>query len=100
MKLEFKIENQSLIRTDDNKAVDLSNNYLECSFSFSEDWDDFAKFVIFRCNKKSYRVAINDETCLVPYDVLKADKFIITVYGVKEDVRITTNFVWIYFWDK
>lgn len=96
MKLEFKIENQSLIRTDDNKAVDLSNNYLECDFSFSEDWDDFAKFVIFRCNKKSYRVAINDETCLVPYDVLKADKFLITVYGVKEDVRITTNYLWIH----
>ena len=96
MKLEFKIENQSLTRTDDNKAVDLSNNYLECGFSFSEDWDDFARFVIFRCNKKSYRVAINDETCLVPYDVLKADKFLITVYGVKEDVRITTNYLWIH----
>ena len=96
MKLEFKIENQSLERIDDNKAVDLSNNYLECGFSFSEDWDDFARFVIFRCNKKSYRVAIEDTSCFVPYDVLKADKFLITVYGVKEDVRITTNYLWIH----
>ena len=48
MKLEFKIENQSLTRIDDNKAVDLSNNYLECGFSFSEDWDDFARFVILK----------------------------------------------------
>ena len=96
MKLEFKIENQSLTRIDDNTTVDLSSNYLECDFTFSEDWDDFARFVIFRCNKKSYRVAISDEPCLVPYDVLKADRFVVTVYGVKDDVRITTNYVWIY----
>ena len=96
MELEFRICNQSLKRTDENKPADLSNEYLTCKFNFfTEDWDEMGKFAIFRCDDKTYREAIIDDECIVPFDALKSDKFILTIYGVNEDVRITTNYVWV-----
>ena len=96
MELEFRICNQSLKRTDENKPADLSNEYLTCKFNFlSDDWDAMGKFAIFRCGDKTYREAIIEDECIVPFDALKSDKFILTLYGVNEDVRITTNYIWV-----
>ena len=96
MELEFRICNQSLKRTDENKPADLSNEYLTCKFNFfTEDWDEMGKFAIFRCDDKTYREAIIEDECIVPFDALKSDKFILTLYGVNEDVRITTNYIWV-----
>lgn len=96
MELEFRICNQSLKRTDENKPADLSTEYLTCKFNFlSDDWDAMGKFAIFRCGDKTYREAIIEDECIVPFDALKSDKFILTLYGVNEDVRITTNYVWV-----
>ena len=97
MELTFSICNQSLKRTDSEKPADLSNEYLKCQFDFqSSDWTPMGKFAIFKTGKLNYRVAINDGECIVPFDALQYNQFALTVYGVKEDVRITTNFVWIY----
>lgn len=96
MELEFRICNQSLKRTDSEKPADLSNEYLTCKFNFlSDDWDAMGKFAIFRCGDKTYREAIIEDECIVPFDALKSDKFILTLYGVNEDVRITTNYLWV-----
>ena len=97
MDLEFKISNQSLVRKDNEKPVDWSNEYLRCSFDFkTDDWDDKGKFAVFRVGDESYRVAIADNTCIVPYDVLKHNKFLLMVYGVSDTVRVTTNYLWVH----
>ena len=98
MELEFEINNQSMNRIDKNKPADFSNKYLLCKFNFlSTDWsEDFTKFAIFKTNKANYRVTILEDECYVPFDVLEHRRFVITVYGVNaEDVRITTNQVWL-----
>ena len=96
MDLEFTINNQTLKRTDTTHPVDLSNEYLKCSFDFlSDDWEDLGKFAIFRTGDKNYRVAINDDTCIVPFDALQYNQFALTVYGIDGDTRITTNLVYI-----
>ncbi len=100
MELHFQIEKQELKRIDKNKPVDFSSEYLQCHFDFlSDDWDDFGKFAIFRVKDKNYRVVIVEGLCTVPFDALKGNRFILTVYGVKDDVRITTNYVWIHLKD-
>ena len=97
MDLEFTINNQTLKRTDTTHPVDLSNEYLKCQFDFlSDDWEDLGKFAIFRTGDKNYRVAISENECYVPYDVLKHSKFLLTVYGVHENIRITTNYLWVH----
>ena len=100
MELHFQIEKQELKRIDRDKPADFSSEYLQCHFDFlSDDWDDFGKFAIFRVKDKNYRVAIAEGLCTVPFDALKGNRFILTVYGVKDDVRITTNYVWIHLKD-
>lgn len=96
MDLTFNINQQVLKRTDTDKPANHSNKYLACSFEFSDDWTDFSKFAIFKTGEKNYRVAIVDDECIVPYNVLKHSRFILTVYGVNDDVRITTNHLWVH----
>ena len=97
MELEFNITNQSLKRIDNSQPADLSNEYLTCKFNFkSDDWSGFGKFAIFRVGEMSYRELIIEDECVVPFDVLKHNKFLLTVYGVKDDIRITTNYLWVH----
>ena len=94
MDLEFTVCNQTLKRIDTNKPADLSSEYLKCVFSFeSDDWESMGKFAIFKTGKLNYRVAINDSECIVPFDALQHSRFALTVYGVDEDIRITTNII-------
>ena len=96
MELTFSICNQSLKRTDSEKPVDLSNEYLKCQFDFqSSDWTPMGKFAIFKTGKLNFRVAINDGECIVPFDALQYNQFALTVYGIDGDTRITTNLVYI-----
>lgn len=99
MYLRFDVENQVLKRIDDNKLADYSNEYLTCAFDFSKDWTPFSKFAIFKHENKNYRVAIVENECIVPGDVLQDDRFVITLYGVNDDIRITTNKVLIHLRD-
>ncbi|WP_296887213.1 hypothetical protein [uncultured Methanobrevibacter sp.] len=94
MDLEFNVNNQVLKRTDSNKPANLSSEYLKCIFNFeSDDWESMGKFAIFKAGTLNYRVAINDDECIVPFDALQHNRFALTVYGVDGDVRITTNII-------
>lgn len=94
MDLEFNVNNQVLKRIDMNKPADLSSEYLKCIFNFeSDDWESMGKFAIFKTGKLNFRVAINDNECIVPFDALQHSRFALTVYGVDGDVRITTNII-------
>lgn len=96
MDLEFTINNQTLKRTDSEKPVDWSNEYLQCSFDFkTDDWEPMGKFAIFKTGKLNFRVAINDDECIVPFDALQYNQFALTLYGIDGDTRITTNLVYI-----
>lgn len=93
MNICFDVTNQVLVRTDSNVLVDLSNNYLYCNFSFkSSDWSSLTKFGLFKSRGVCYKVALVEDSCLVPHEVLMGDFFIVSVYGVDaDDVRITAN---------
>ena len=95
MDLEFTIENQTCrIKDKRQQVVNLSENYLVLSFTFSEDWESTGKFVLYPMEDGTVlRQGINNNKTVVPADVLTGDKFYFTVYGVNNNERITTNLV-------
>ena len=95
MDLEFTI-NEQICRIVDKRqqAVDLSENYLVLSFTFSDDWENTGKFVLYPMPDGTVlRQGINNNKSVVPADVLTGDRFYFTVYGINNNERITTNLV-------
>lgn len=90
MKLTFEINNQILVRTDKNKIVADSRNYLYAEFAFlSEDWNGITKTAIFRKGNKSFKIILDeDNICLVPWEVLECGTMFVSVFGGD---LITTN---------
>ena len=98
MELEFEVNNQSLVRTDTVGVVNQSVNYLSCVFSFkTSDWSGFEKYVIFKSESGAdycYSLGTSCEVdCTVPGKVLEHDLFRLTLFGLKDEERITTNLV-------
>ena len=97
MELEFNIKNQKLTRTDENELIlNESANYMEATFTFTtSEWTDIDKYALFKAeNGKAYCVELGTtctKTVKIPYEVLKADFFQITIFGLGEDYRITTT---------
>lgn len=84
MKLSFKVEKQNISRTDSNKVVAKSKNYLYAAFTFStDDWDDVEiKTAIFKNGDRVFNVILNDnDECLVPHEVLDSGTVIVSVFG-------------------
>ena len=95
MKLKFNIKNQKIIRTDGEYTVNLSQDYLECDFTFTtDDWEDLTRYVTFTVKGKSYRYELDEhDNVRVPNDILKYKYFYIKLHGVSKENRtlITTN---------
>lgn len=83
MKITFDVVNQRISRTDDNKIVADSKNYLYAQFFFkTDDWDDITKTAVFEKGGKPYFVILDeDDTCKVPWEVIKPGKVFVSVFG-------------------
>lgn len=82
MLLEFSVNKQIITRTDDNKVVENSKNYLYCKFSFSDEWETITKTAIFISAKgEVFNVILEDDACLIPWEVIKYPHFSISVFG-------------------
>ncbi len=68
-------------------------------FIFSDEWEGYQKTAVFGFDEQSYNVVLNAENdlctaedeCYVPFEVLKAPYFTISVFGVLGESRITTT---------
>ena len=89
--LLFDVKEQSVTRTDKNSVVNCSSEYLRLCFTFSEDWSNLNKFIFFKCNNENYRYALVEDKIIVPSAFLKYNRLVFGVYGVNDDVRVTTN---------
>ena len=85
--LEFNVKNQIIERADNFMAVADSRNYLCAKFSFSEEWQGLIT-AIFGNGNDYYSVILTDNACTVPWEVIKAPFFTVSV--VCGD-RITAN---------
>lgn len=96
MQLEFEITNQQLQRKDKTIIVNETVNHVTCQFTFkTTDWQGVTKYAIFKNEThKGVCVELGDTCvceCNVPGKVMKHDFFRVTLFGIKDDERITTN---------
>ena len=102
--LSFDVINQTLKRVDRFSPATDSVNYLKAEFNFkTDDWSDKTKYALFRLGTKTYAEALDSKnTCIVPFEVLKAtdeskasigakNKVFVTLVGEKGTVRVPTN---------
>ena len=80
------------MRADRCSPVADSKNYLNARFSFSPDWVG-AKTAIFEGAEKAYTVLLEGDACVVPWEVIKAPGFWVSVYCGD---RVTANRAQVY----
>ncbi len=95
-----KINGQS-VRIRNDEVVSDSVEYLKVKFEYSDDWQGYTKTAVFTNEALDKSVAvvleegsslyIGENTCLVPYEVIKAPEFRVSVFGIKGDSLITAS---------
>ena len=95
-----EIKGQKIITHQDTVVAD-SINFLAMKFDFGEEWKGYSKTAVFYLPEKSISVyivlddltdsCVGDEMYLVPFEVISTPGFYVSVFGVKEDSRITTD---------
>ena len=80
--LEFSVNSQIIVRTDNIKVVEKSKKYLYSKFSFSDDWKGVTKTAIFKsANGKAYTMILKNDFCEVPWEVIEKPIFYVSVFG-------------------
>lgn len=80
MLLIFNVDKQIITRTDSEKIVTDSMNYLYAQFSFSDEWTG-EKTAVFKCQDGTYNALLDEENkCLVPWEVLTDSVFYVSVF--------------------
>ena len=96
--IKAKITGQKIETYFDTVASE-SKNYLKVNFSFSGDWDGYAKTAVFKSadKAKSIGVVLESDECTVPYEIIYESGFSLSVYGIKGNSRITTteSYIWV-----
>ena len=78
--LEFNVKNQIISRTDNFDVVADSQNYLSAEFTFTEEWTGSVVAVFGGADGKFYDVLVAENKCLVPWEVIKAPFFTVSVF--------------------
>ena len=90
MQIEFEIDQQRLTRTSDAYLIEGSENFVECIFSFSSDWNELDKWALFKRDNNTYEIFIVNNKCLVPIQCTSAEgEFTISVVGRKNAESVT-----------
>lgn len=82
-----------------NSTISDSIRYEKIKFNFPSGWNGYTKTVIFKNLDKAISVVLNCDNnlctgvdeCYVPHEVIKTPEFTVSVFGTKEDSRITTS---------
>lgn len=78
--LRFNVNNQNIIRNDSFLPVADSKNYLYADFEFSEEWQGEVVAVFGGADGKFYDIIVEENRCLVPWEVIKAPFFTVSVF--------------------
>ena len=97
-KIYILVNDQELEITDANLIASGGVNDLTAVFSFSEEWDGYAKTAVFYANGDATNaknmVLDSENSCKVPWEVMtESGTLHIGVFGVKGDVTRTSNMV-------
>ena len=92
MKLTFDIKNQIITRTDTNRVISNSADYIEAEFSFSSDWDNLTKVASFKNGNIVISVPLDNNSIPAEKHLnLGVGNWKVSVEGVLSDQKIETN---------
>ena len=89
----------------DNGQIIAHNNIIadsvlfeKISFNFPESWNGYKKTAVFRNGEKKVSVVLDESSelctgeneCYIPYEVIKAPQFMVSVFGVLGESKATT----------
>ena len=95
MYILFRAEGQELRRIDSEIVASDSKGFLRAKFEVDDEWKELGLKAIFEQNGEKYVQVLDDNTCLVPVEVLNTGRFKVWLVGVDYDdvVRATTESV-------
>lgn len=91
--ISFYVDKQNIQQRNSENLVNDSSNYVKLHFDFGTDWDNVTKRVLFKADSTQVycKELDNNNEVVVPWEVLIADYFTISLYGVGDNnLRITT----------
>lgn len=95
IELAFSVQRHILTRTDNTTITTNSKHIHRVNFTFSSEWEGTEKAAVFRQGNSAYNVILDDnDSCVVPAEVLKSDRAVeihVSVYGIKDDTTITST---------
>ena len=68
-----------------------SINSLKAVFSFDEHWSNLTKTAIFRKGENTFHTVLEDDACIIPFEVITKGVLHISVFGIAIDQRLTTT---------
>ena len=77
--LEFKVENQTISRTDAFSPVADSRNYLTAKFEMSDEWTGDVT-AVFGYGGEFYHQILDGNSCTVPWEVIRAPYFTVSLF--------------------
>lgn len=90
--MRLRATGQTLELVESERLVSGSVEIYTAAFEFDPAWDGYAKTAVFTDDMgRSAEIALTDNTCTVPWEILRAGKYIhIGIYGVNGDKRYPT----------
>lgn len=89
--LYFKVSKQAIKRTDEEFVASGAINTHVANFDFCETWEGLYKFCRFEGAGSVVDVRIEDDKCVIPWEVLEFPGFTMACYGtLSTDVMLTT----------
>lgn len=90
--MRLRATGQTLELVESERLVSGSVEICTAAFEFDAAWDGYAKTAVFTDDMgRSAEIALTDNTCTVPWEILRAGKYIhIGIYGVNGDKRYPT----------
>lgn len=90
--MRLRATGQTLELVESERLVSGSVEIYTAAFEFDPAWDGYAKTAVFTDDMgRSAEIALTDNACTVPWEILRAGKYIhIGVYGVNGDKRYPT----------
>lgn len=92
--LRFIVNGQQIKKDpkcDFNKIVRGTSGYLKAGFSLSNEWIGCRIAASFWCLGKEYPAVLNRNECFIPKEALIWSNFEVSLTGIKDNYKITTN---------
>ena len=93
--MRLRATGQTLELVESERLVSGSVEIYTAAFEFDAAWDGYAKTAVFTDDMgRSAEIALTDNTCTVPWEILRAGRYIhIGIYGVNGDKRYPTIYI-------